>query len=232
LLASRARPLRLSELHLHADFLRDGQFYGTLCAFDPKPAKLDSPTVVGLFRMFADLITFHLEAGARVAYAEAGLVDARAKSDLHDEFIAVLGHDLRNPIAAITAGTSLLRKCALDEKASMITNAIEKSATRMAVLVDNIMDMTRSRLGKGIALRPRRDGLEAALRHAVEELQLTNPGRIIELQMSLVHPVEADPDEVAWLLSNLLKNALLYGQEDAPVRIYVTTPMRTTLLCP
>jgi GAF domain-containing protein len=98
-------------------FMRDGQFYGTLCAIDPKPARLNNPTVTGMFRMFADLIAFHLEAGTRLAHAEASLADARAGNDLHDQFIAVLGHDLRNPIAGIAAGATLLRKTKLDDKA-------------------------------------------------------------------------------------------------------------------
>jgi hypothetical protein len=66
-------------------FMRDGQFYGTLCAIDPKPARLNNPTVIGMFRMFADLIAFHLEAGTRLAHAEASLADARAGNDLHDQ---------------------------------------------------------------------------------------------------------------------------------------------------
>jgi signal transduction histidine kinase len=204
-------------------FMQDGQFYGTLCAIDPKPAKLNNPTVVGMFRMFADLIALHLEAGTRLAHAEASLADARAVNDLHDQFIAVLGHDLRNPIAGIAAGATLLRKTKLDDRALMITDAIEKSASRMAVLVDNIMDMTRGRLGKGIALSTTRKGLEPALRHAVEELRLAHPGRAIEVAIELGHPVEADPDKMARLLSNLLKNALLYGADSAPVRVSVAT---------
>jgi GAF domain-containing protein len=130
-------------------FMRDGQFYGTLCAIDPKPARLNNPTVIDLFRMFADLIAFHLEAGTRLAHAEASLAGARAVNDLHDQFIAVLGHDLRNPIAGIAAGSTLLRKTKLDDRTLMITEAIEKSASRMAVLVDNIMDMTRGGWERG-----------------------------------------------------------------------------------
>jgi signal transduction histidine kinase len=116
-----------------------------------------------------------------------------------------------------------LRKTKLDDKALMITDAIEKSASRMAVLVDNIMDMTRGRLGKGIALSTTRKGLEPALRHAVEELQLVHPGRMMEVAIELAHPVEADPDKMARLLSNLLKNALLYGADSTPVNVSVAT---------
>jgi signal transduction histidine kinase len=149
---------------------------------------------------------------------------------LHDQFIAVLGHDLRNPIAGIAAGATLLRKAKLDDKARMITDAIEKSASRMAVLVDNIMDMTRGRLGKGIALNTTREGLEPALRHAVEELRLAHPGRMIEVAIELAHPVEADPDKMARLFSNLLKNALLYGADSAPVCVSIATDDDNLLL--
>ncbi|WP_132250483.1 ATP-binding protein [Methylobacterium segetis] len=51
--------------------LPDGTFFGTLCAIDPKPAQLDRPEVVGMFKMFADLIAFHLDAHARLASSAA-----------------------------------------------------------------------------------------------------------------------------------------------------------------
>jgi GAF domain-containing protein len=72
-------------------FLKDGSFYGTLCAIDPKPAQLKNPTVIGMFRLFADLVAFHLEAGQRLATAEASLSDAQESSVLREQFVAVLG---------------------------------------------------------------------------------------------------------------------------------------------
>jgi len=56
--------------------MRDGSFYGTLCALDPEPAKLLEPAVIGMFRTFADLIGFQLEAATRLATAEANLAEA------------------------------------------------------------------------------------------------------------------------------------------------------------
>ena len=76
--------------------LRDGSFFGTLCAIDPRPAKLDNPTTIGMFRLFADLIGFHLDAQDRLATSEAALVDHKATAELREQFIAVLGHDLRH----------------------------------------------------------------------------------------------------------------------------------------
>ena len=86
-------------------FLKDGSFFGTLCAIDPKPAKLKNPGVIGMFKIFAELIAFHLDAGQRLATARANLLDARTTAELREQFIAVLGHDLRNPLASIGAGT-------------------------------------------------------------------------------------------------------------------------------
>jgi len=203
-------------------FLRDGSFYGTLCAIDPKPAKLKNPAVIGMFRMFADLIAFHLEAGMRLAKTEAQLSDALDLNELHDRSIAVLGHDLRNPIAAISAGAAYLRSIKLDDKARAISDVIGRSADHLTALIDDISDVTRGRLGHGILLRLAREGLEAALRQVVDELRLAHPGRLIEDTMSISRPVEADPVYMARLLSNLLKNALTYGSETDPVEVIVS----------
>src|SRR6185312_7400651 len=72
-------------------FTRDGRFFGTLCAIDPRPARLENPEIVGVFRMFADLIAFHLETGERMAVSEASLLDAHKTAELREQFIAVLG---------------------------------------------------------------------------------------------------------------------------------------------
>src|SRR6185295_17521637 len=71
-------------------FLKDGSFFGTLCAIDPNPAKLRNPGVIGMFELFAGLIAFHLDAHRRVTTAEASLISARTASELREQFIAVL----------------------------------------------------------------------------------------------------------------------------------------------
>ncbi|MGZ5827234.1 MAG: GAF domain-containing protein [Xanthobacteraceae bacterium] len=65
-------------------FLNDGSFYGTLCAIDPKPADLNNPKIIGLFRLFAELIAFHLDTGRRLASSEARLINERKSSELRE----------------------------------------------------------------------------------------------------------------------------------------------------
>ncbi len=91
--------------------LHDGTFFGTLCAIDPQAGAAGEPGNGRHVRMFADLIAFHLQADARLATSEASLASGERKaSEFREQFIAVLGHDLRNPLASISAGTRLLLK--------------------------------------------------------------------------------------------------------------------------
>ena len=204
-------------------FLKDGSFFGTLCAIDPQPAKLKNPGVIGMFKLFAEMIAYHLDAGRRLASAEASLLDARAASELREQFIAVLGHDLRNPLASIAAGTRLIKKSPLDEKATTILDMMHRSVERMSALIDNVLDFARGRLGGGLVLSRSRDPLEPALKHVIDELQSTHPDRVIEAKFNLTQPVHGDRARIAQLFSNLLGNALTHGSADSPVRVRATS---------
>jgi len=59
--------------------LSDGTFFGALCAIDPRPARLDTPQTIGMFKLFAELIATHLEAADRLAVTEARLIDAEER---------------------------------------------------------------------------------------------------------------------------------------------------------
>src|SRR3954468_999608 len=61
-------------------FLKDGRFFGTLCAIDPRPARLSNAETVGMFRLFAELIASHLDAGERLLTSQAELMKEREVS--------------------------------------------------------------------------------------------------------------------------------------------------------
>ena len=174
--------------------LRDGRFFGTLCAIDPRPNQLDSPEVIGMFRLFADLIAFHLHALEEIETTGAGLLAEQRTSELREQFIAVLGHDLRNPLTAITTGAELLSKMSLNAKASRMVEVIRGGAARMSNLIDDVMDFARGRLGSGVAL-DRHVGvrLEPVLRHVIAELQTSFPARRIDATIALDRLIPCDP---------------------------------------
>ena len=87
--------------------------------------------------------------------AEQGLEAERDASELREQFIAVLGHDLRNPLAGIDAGLRMLQRHGFDEGRQPYSEQMRRSVGRMHELIDNVLDLTRSRLGGGIPLRIR-----------------------------------------------------------------------------
>lgn len=212
--------------------LTDGTFFGTLCAIDPRPARLNTPETVGMFRLFAELIAFHLSASERLAASEANLVDERETSELREQFLAVLGHDLRNPLASIDAGTRMLRKEPLSPKGASVLELIHNSVNRMAELIDNVLDLARGRLGGGIALEPTAGVmLGPVLEQVVNELRSAWPDRVVEPRFELTHPVNCDRARIAQLLSNLVGNALTHGAAKEPIEVTATTEDHTFELC-
>ncbi len=199
-------------------FRHDGAFFGTLCAVDSRPRKLNTPTILGMFRLFADLIGKHVDAQARLAQSEADLALEREASELREQFIAVLGHDLRNPLGSILAGTTLLRKRISDPAALPIMTRMEQSVGRMSGLIDDVMDFARGRMGSGLSMDLRiEQSVESSLRHVVDELRSGHPGRDIRFEAALGEPFYCDAARIGQLLSNLVANALTHGAADSPV---------------
>ncbi len=201
-------------------FRSDGSFFGTLCALDPLPARLPNPQTESMFGLFARLIAFHLDAQDRLERSEAALLDERQPAEFREQFIAVLGHDLRNPLAAVDAGAKLLMKQQLPDRAASVVGLIQVSCTRMAGLVGNLLDFARGRLGGGMpANRVPEDRLGESLDQVVRELRAAWPDRAIRMKAALDRPVFCDRDRVAQLFSNLLANALAHGAPDGPIEV-------------
>ncbi len=204
--------------------LSDGGFFGTLCAIDPAPHRLKSPEIIEMFEMFADVIGFQLSAIDRVADTEARLEEERKTSSLREQFIAVLGHDLRNPLTGILGGMEMLQKNPLNDRARQWAQMVVASASRMAALIDVVMDFSRSRLGGGLALeRDLQEEIEAVLHHIVAELRTGARMRNIETHFDVAVPVYCDLKRLAQLASNLLDNALTYGDPEQPIRLAALT---------
>ena len=150
--------------------------------------------------------------------------EERAALQLREQFMAVLGHDLRNPLQAINAGLALLRKTPLTDRALKLADMMQNSAARMAALIEDVMDMARGRMGGGIALtRDASQPLEPVLQEVIAELTASSPQRAVETEFNFNEPVHCDRSRIAQLLSNLLGNALTYGAEDRAVRVRART---------
>lgn len=202
--------------------LADGSFFGTLCAIDPKPRKLRTPEIIGMFKLFAELIAAHLDAVGRVEISETKLLLEQQKAELREQFIAVMGHDLRNPLASIQGGLRLLNK-KVDAEGQGWIKMLQGSVNRMAGLIDNVMDLARTRLGAGMQLKLREAELEPIINQVVSEFANVHPDWKILSQVNVPGMVKVDAGRLEQLLSNILGNATSYGDPAQPIHVAART---------
>jgi PAS domain S-box-containing protein len=149
---------------------------------------------------------------------EASLARQQQDAELREQFIAVLGHDLRNPLASVAAGTRVLAR--RPERAAEITEHMERSISRMSELIENVLDFARGRLGGGfVTTKDSEEPLAPVLLQIIDELRDIHPDRGLEVDIDLRKPVECDRQRIGQLLSNLLGNAFVYGTPAAPIRV-------------
>lgn len=137
-----------------------------------------------------------------------------------EQFIAVLGHDLRNPLASMNSGVKMLAKEITDPRSDRILRLMGESAQRMGNLIDNVLDFARGRLGSGIGLDiSTGQRIEPFLARIVNEIKVAHPDRVIEMDLVLDRPIDVDHARIGQMFSNLLGNAVTHGAPDIPVSV-------------
>jgi signal transduction histidine kinase len=144
----------------------------------------------------------------------------REAAEFRERFLGIVTHDLRSPLQAIRLLTRSLAKATdLPERHGQAVKRIAANTDRMARMIDELLDFTRSRLGGGIPLSPREMDLLALLRPLLEEARLTHPGRAIALDAEGRFQGSWDPDRLTQVVTNLMGNALQYSPEETPVSV-------------
>ncbi len=140
---------------------------------------------------------------------------------LNEELMAVVGHDLKNPLNVVLMTTSLLA-ASQDPDVQKCAARLTSSGTRMVQIIDELFDLARARLGGGIPIERQPTDLEAVARKAVAELEATNPSRKIELVAAGNLLGEWDGGRLAQVLSNLVGNAVRHGNVTIPISVRLT----------
>jgi signal transduction histidine kinase len=134
-------------------------------------------------------------------------------------FIGILGHDLRNPLAAISGLAKLQLRSKTPERHAQFASQILLSARRMSHIIADIMELTRVRLGSGIAIIPIPTSLRRICMNAIEEMKAIYPKRLLQLNCDDEFPGEWDEARLSQVLSNLLGNALQHGSINFPITV-------------
>jgi signal transduction histidine kinase len=130
--------------------------------------------------------------------------------------LGIVGHDLRNPLAAMAVGIDLLRMRITDPDSERVLGRLENSARRMTTIVDQLLDVTRARLGAGIPVEPRALRLRPLIAGVLDELRLVYRTTAFELSGDDIEGVW-DGDRLGQVVSNLASNAAQYGKAGGPI---------------
>ncbi len=161
---------------------------------------------------------------------EQGLLAEKEVARLREQFVAILGHDLRNPLASISGGLNILSREPQSDKARRVLTMMSQSAERMSSLIQDMLDLARCRAGQGIAIDPRPTDLRAVLEQVVQELQTAHPGRDIQSSLDIAEEIHCDGGRVAQLVSNLLGNALAHGAPNRPVKVVAAAGVKEVVI--
>ena len=144
--------------------------------------------------------------------------DVEAK--LREQFMAILSHDLRNPLAAFESGLRILMRKTQDEKLIPVIRQMQGSSARMSELIENMMDLARSRQGDGIEVEIEGvPDLAEEIEQVAQEIRLANPTSRIEFEAEIAEEVRCDLPRIKQVVSNLLANAVKHGRESGPVYV-------------
>ncbi len=138
---------------------------------------------------------------------------------LNEMFVAMLGHDLRNPLTAILTAAALLQRRSTDEAVQHTARQMLEGGRRMNRMIEYLLDLTRARLAGGIALRRAPATLGGVVRQVVAELVGNGRSHRVEVSESGDLAGVFDADRLAQVASNLIGNALHHGETGEPVRV-------------
>jgi PAS domain S-box-containing protein len=182
------------------------------------PVRDAAGTIVGASKVARD-ITPRRRADEALKRSEDELREANRRKD---EFLAMLAHELRNPLAAITSALQVARKSELTEPLRWSTDVMERQVRQLARLIDDLLDVSRISQGK-IPLRTEVVEISPILNSAVDSVRPLIEDRKHNLQVSFPAGrlrVKADPARLEQVLINLLTNAAKYTESGG--RIWLT----------
>ncbi|WP_025130524.1 sensor histidine kinase KdpD [Pseudomonas sp. PH1b] len=186
---------------------------------------LDSPELA----YFQDMIRFNEAIDEALAESTAAYAEQVNRS--RDIFLAILGHDLRAPLQAVSMSTEMLaRKVALDADAQAFVSRIKSGTRHMGAMVSDLLEFVRSRLGTSLPIEPAPMDLASAVKAAMDEACAGQPDCTPQLSFHGDSHGIWDRGRIEQLLQNLIGNALQHGSNRRTVTVTLTGGAEQVLL--
>ncbi|WP_405384220.1 ATP-binding protein [Maribacter sp. LLG6340-A2] len=198
--------------------LKNGEFFGTLCALDPKPNKLNNDRVIGMFTLYADLISFHLQSIENLRSIRQKVKKQNVRLEAF-EFVS--SHDLQEPLRKIQTFSNIIREKEADKlhpNVATYFKGIEREANKMRKILKDLLDYSETEEFIG---RFETTPLNKILKRAVARLQDDLTACDGSISFSEMDAVRAIPIQLEQLFFGLLANSVAYRSDTRKLKIYI-----------
>lgn len=166
----------------------------------------------------SDMLRFNEAIDQAVAESTARYTEQAART--RNTFLAILGHDLRTPLAAMAmAGNYLTAPSVGTSKTAEVGERVKRSAAAMSSMVNDLLEYARTQLGSGIPITRDETDVQAVCKAAISEVEIAHPECQFELNVLGSLTGRFDFPRLRQALINLLANAVQYRSKEHPVRI-------------
>jgi signal transduction histidine kinase len=161
--------------------------------------------------------------GVDQALAESIASYSERVANSRDTFLAILGHDLRSPLSTIASSLYLLGKGPDEPQRVRTLQMLHRSVASMRRMITDLLEYTRTRLGRGIEVVPVSGDFAALCREALEEMEAAHPSRAFESEVPSHLTMRFDSPRMRQVLTNLLSNAVQHGDPGSPILLKVSS---------
>jgi PAS domain S-box-containing protein len=211
--------LRAAEIRamVAVPLVAEGRLLGAIALISSNPSRIYGPADLRLAEELARLAALSLE-NARLYRAAKRATQAR------DDILGIVAHDLRSPLNSVVLQSTLLASAGLDPRCLRAAEAIERSAMRMARLIQDLLDVTSMEAGQ-LSVSPERVRSDQVLADAVDAQKLHAGSLRVELRLELpphLPDVRADRDRLHQVFENLIGNALKFTRAGGAITVGAT----------
>jgi PAS domain S-box-containing protein len=196
-----------------------GRDIGVLKLISSRPERKYEPRDLDVAMGLADRAALAIDNARAYQDAADRAERLRHEAEWRERFMAMLSHDLRTPLSAVSlSAESMLRDPNLTERSATGAKRILRTTQRISRMITDLLDVARARTG-GIAVHPRETDLCRVVEQVVEEVAKAWPGRKIDSVPGSPCTGVWDPDRIAQVVDNLVTNAIRYSPTDSVVRV-------------
>lgn len=199
-----------------------GAFY-ELALFGTKDRDKYERELLNARKVAEDLLREKTAAESALRQAQAELKsayeEAQLRASLAEQMVAIVSHDLKNPLTAIKMASGILAREERTTRESKMLGHISQSVNRAERMIADLLDLALARVGQGITLSPSTVDLHAFVGASVDELRMTFPEATLVHQTVGTGNAWLDADRVQQIIGNLVANSVAYGDLQQPITI-------------